>query len=216
MTKEQIAAMIQDILNANTTLSRTKYDRRDISILISRAYNDAVTDNLQMKYRGKIFLNSIIDGGFITSYEDVPILYNENRNIYYSELPVSILPLERDVGIRQISPMEDESTSFINSAVGDKFVQGPLEVSKYPKNPTFQRENDEVYYHADELPWYFKREGATVLMKLVRDISDIPDDEEFNIPGGYETKIIDWVFEKLGISSVVVPDNRSDANVQNN
>lgn len=215
MTKNQIAAMIQDLLNANSTPTKGKYDRKDISILIGLAYKDAVVDAITIKYRGKRIIASNIDGGFVTSYKDVPIEFDEDRQIYYSKLQASVLQLTGDLGLRQISPMEDESTSFIHSAIGDRFVQGPLEVNSYPKPPSFQVENDRVYYHADELPWYFKKNGK-VLIKQVRDISDIDDDDDFNIPGGYDTKIVDWVLEKMGIPASTVPDHRADANVQNN
>lgn len=213
MTKAQITAMIQDMMNANTTPSRGKYDERDIAILVGAGYSDAVTTSIIINYRGKRIIQSNIDGGFVTSYKDVPIVLDTDRKSYYSVLPVSIIQLPQDIGIRQISPMEDEWSSWINSSIGNQFTQSLLEVSNYPKPVTYQLENDRVYYD-DTLPWYYKDKGV-VLMKLVRDINDIANDEEFNIPGGLETKIIDWVFVKLGVPLEATPDNRADANPQN-
>ncbi len=213
MTKAQITAMIQDLMDANTTPSRSKYDVRDIAILVGAGYSDAVTTSIIINYRGKRIVSSRIDGGFVTAFKDVPIVLDTDRQAYYSVLPAAIIQLPNDIGIRQISPMEDERTSWINSSIGQKFTQSLLEVSDYPKPITYQVENDRVYYD-DKLPWQWKLSGAGVLMKLLRDINDIPDDEEFNIPGGLETKIIDWVFAKLGISFQAIPDNRSDANTQ--
>jgi hypothetical protein len=150
---------------------------------------------------------SIADG-YVTPYEKVPILTNTDRDLKYSKIPASVIQLPDDRGIRQVSPMQDESCHFIRIKMGNNFIYSKLEADHLLGKIGFWVEGENIYYK--NLPWYYEE----VLMKLVADISDVDEDAEIRIPAGKEIMLMNLVLEKLGVPQQVTQDVVNDQNSQ--
>ena len=50
---------------------------------------------------------------YIKTFKNVPVICDEDRDEYYSELPCAVIPLPMARGIRMISPMRGQGVDFI-------------------------------------------------------------------------------------------------------
>ncbi len=146
-----IAEEIQFILNGGNVSTDSQLDIRVIKLAVSQAAAKFVSMDYNAK--AKSFEGSI-SGTYLQVFEDVPVLFNPNRNKYYSELPYEYLNLNEDRGIHQISAMKDEENAFIPvrngmSSLLSNTPQGRMEgkVSFFPeglKNVIYRNDMDRL------------------------------------------------------------------------
>lgn len=152
---------------------------------------------------------------FETTYENVPVLKNENRDRFYSVLPAQLISLviknnsSNGIGVRQISGMRDEYDIFIPTNSNDSGVFYGLEAGGLSGKIGYWVEGDKVIY--ENLPYYW--EGKTVLIKMISSIYSLDEDDFIPIPAGEELNLEDLVFQRMtGIKAVPndkIADNKT-------
>lgn len=114
-------------------------------------------------------LNSI----YIKQYENVPVLTNSSQNIKYSALPVSVLKLPENIGVYQVSAMQERYSAFKSMQIAWQSMIGQ-DIGQYLLGKTgfvpFDKQVDYININPNV---------SEVLMFLVPKGADLSDDDEF-------------------------------------
>lgn len=155
-----------------------------------------------------------ISSEFETTYENILIQKNTNRNRFYSVLPAQLISLviknnsSNGIGVRQISGMMDEYDIFIPMNSNDTGVFYGLEAGHLSGKVGYWIEGDKVIY--ENLPYYW--EGKTVLIKMISSIYSLDEDDFIPIPAGEELNLEDLVYQRM-MGMKTVPGDKSADNV---
>lgn len=142
------------------------------------------------------------NGLFLGVYENWPVQWNANRKVHFIDLPGRIIPLPKDRGLPYIGPMYDETlqypivgqTSVSNS--GDYFQFAPMSFAQIEGTKVILRNHNDVV--------------NAVLVKLIRDVSDLTDEDTVPIPAGLEPQVIDMVAQFIAGRRALPEDNKND------
>ena len=138
---------------------------------------------------------------FTTTFEDVPVLFSEARNLYYSELPTLPITLERGLGIVQVSPMKDEASAFIPLAMASSGLYSGLPSENLFGLPGYRQQGRRIYYKN-----VVQGNPATidgVLIVMVSDTLPLSMDDELPMPSDYFVQVRDAVIKNMvGVPAV--------------
>ena len=128
---------------------------------------------------------SYVSGGFIYTFADVDVTNTIIKNLFYSTLPSSTIVLPQEIGVYQISPMQDQGSFFVPLRNGDYALMQGLEVSRLEGRYGYFIEGKRVYYTFSP-----SEKIDYVLMKLVVAIDNIGDDEMIVIPNDMQLQLV--------------------------
>jgi len=193
MTKEVLTKLVIRFLTGGDNVADTlsKYHPAEVEKYIEMAFNSVIY---------QICLNAISYNDFgqldayCKSFSNVPVICDELRDEYYSILPVSIINLPKNRGIRFISPMKDQRNQFVDRENNASDIYDELEVGMMPDMITYYRENVKLFYD-NRMTQELAENG--VLQKLIPAYSEWSDEDELPIPGGKDMDIVRTVIELL-------------------
>lgn len=155
-----------------------------------------------------------ISSEFETTYLNVDVLKDTDRDRFYSVLPAQTISLiikgnsSNSIGIRQISGMQDEYKVFIPMNSNDTGVYDGLEASGLSGRIGFWPEGQKVYY--ENMPYYWK--DKKVLIKMISSIYSLDEDAFIPIPAGEEVALGDLVYERMLKMDVTPEPKLADSN----
>ena len=121
-----------------------------------------------------------LHNSWLHTYRNVPVLFDEGTQSYYSDLPEEVLDLPHNLGIYHVSKMQDFQNPFRIQTIGELWL--------FSRNPndfiTFHYDADKIFY--DNWDYNIKE----VYMQIVP-LSD-PD-----IPDEFATEIINMVLNQF-------------------
>ena len=130
---------------------------------------------------------------YIKTYTNVPVVYNEEQDLYYSELPASPITLPNNIGVYMISKMQSPNKPFSPIGIGELFLYSGLPTTQY----SFDNEN--VYYYNIE------PEVKSVKMLIVASRPDEIQDDDVH-------EIKEMVLKQLMITRNIPEDKANDSN----
>jgi len=132
MKKIEFIESIQDRLP-------TKLHEKTLAIYIGRAWNTVVYETFRKDFSGLDI--------YTKTYENVPVSYDADVDVYYSALPVSIiqLPIAGD-GIRSIHSMKGKGIEFTAKRAEMEDIHSGLEVGTLDGPIPFYIMNGRVEY----------------------------------------------------------------------
>ena len=169
----------------NTDL-RTRYHPAIIAEYFNIVYQDVISTVYTQTAKTSDF--GSLDA-YCKAFENTPVEYSIARDEYYSIIPASYLTLPRNRGIRQISPMQDQSCKFLYRENNNVDVYSELEVSKVIPYTAFYVEGNKVFY--SNYNTLYSNSG--LLFKLICPLSEFGNDDEIGIPASQSGVI----FEKI-------------------
>lgn len=118
----------------------------------------------------------MVNEAWLKPFNNVPVLFNETTQTYYSELPKQILWLPQGSGLYFISRQQDISRPFFSMSTYGVFVFSQLINLKNDNTIYFRYDNDNIYYIS------FDPSIKSVFVQLVPlDDDEIPDEFVFEI-----------------------------------
>jgi hypothetical protein len=143
---------------------------------------------------------------FAKSYYDIPIQYNENTNQYYANLPVNIIQLNNNGGIRVVKPIGSGRT-FYKSTVSDIDLNEDSELKGFYDRTLYVMEGQSrvVFYNYD----YANKNIRKLHMRLIPDFMTYTMDEEIPLPSGRIMEVTNMIAKQL-YSQKKVKDTSSD------
>lgn len=129
---------------------------------------------------------------YTKTYPNVPILEDTQRMERYCELPVNVIDLPQNRGIRFISDQENQAIQYIYRDNNSVDIFSNLDIDRVSTKPRWYREKKKVYFSRHLSP-----NITGVLMKLIPNFSDLEDNDEAPIPSAYAKSIFDLVFQAM-------------------
>jgi len=151
------------------------------------------------------------DFGLLDAYTKtyiIDVLFDDLRKEYYSLIPIKIVDLPENRGIRFLSDVENQSIQYIYRSNNSEDIYNNLDVSKVSKRTRYYRERDKVYYRGVIIEM-----KEQVLAKLIPDFDSLEDEDDVSIPSAYGKLIFDLVFQSMSGMPMEKVSNDNNANV---
>ena len=188
ITKYALAELALRRLSGGDISKDSEINIREMMLAVSQARDFVVRQELwQLLAMGEVD----IAGEYITTYEDVAIHKDDKKNLYYSDIPANYINLPKDMGVYQISLMQDQFNSFVpTSSTFFSMYRGLLSQDLGGRKGYFV-EGKRVYYtnmaSADDI--------EKALFKLVVSSSEVDEDDIFPIPADKEMEVINMAVQ---------------------
>lgn len=196
-----IAEQIQEIISGYQTVDGYAVDIRIIELTVLQIANEILAIEVTRD------INSIYDEGtsqFLTTLKNVPVLYDADVDMCYSDFGIDYMKLNEGLGIWQVSTMKDQVNPFIHVPNGFMGTFSHLPAFRLEgKIGYFAEESSRIYYTVNILKKY---NIEKVLVKLITNTMD-----SF-IPYQYAPTIIEKA--KALLFSQKLPDKVDDNNIQ--
>jgi hypothetical protein len=136
------------------------------------------------------------DWGLLDSYTKtfvpVDVEWNDTRKEFYSKLPVAVVDLPRNRGIRFISDQENQAVQYLYRDNNSVDIFSNLDIDRVSTKPRWYREKDLIYFSRQLMPT-----TTAVLMKVIPTFSSLDDNDEAPVPSAYAKSIFDLVFQSM-------------------
>ena len=177
ITKAEIISKISDLASGGDSEPdyRSRYHPSDIEAICDEVYTNLIRSTYnpendeELDVFGKPFLN-------------VPVLFDEARNEFYSDLPCQVVQIPENSGIRLISPMQDQTVQICPIDNNGQFIFSKLESQMFSGVPTYYYEKSGTG-SGYKLFYDFRGENyPKLLMKLVSTFESLKYDDEVYEP----------------------------------
>lgn len=200
-TLYRIAEQAQRRLAGGQPTSDTAVKIQELIIAAQQAFAQIVKINLfENRRNGEYDVN----GSFIYSFDDVPVLFDTQKDLYYSELPSTYIALPNEMGIVHVSSMKSQFKGFVR--VNPNFLAQSygLKISGLLGNKGYWAENNKIYYvNMDKL-----NANNNVLLKLVVGLDSIdPYEDEIGISPEIQDQIVESIYQKYVVAEVQIPED---------
>jgi hypothetical protein len=194
-TKRQYSERcIIELQNDNRNID-FKIDERQVFLALDQVVNEMAAasyfENWKLSGAG-------IDEGFITTFEPITVVDQADGKVSYFDFPCNYAALPKNRGIDEIYPLKYNTTH--QSAV---VVLSHSDFRLYQNNPARGFEG-RLYGYPQGMRFYFstcevtKKYGPQFGVRLVvKDSSQISNDEWYPIPANIENLLIETVVKKL-------------------
>jgi hypothetical protein len=129
---------------------------------------------------------------YLTEYEDLPIKLDEKKNLYYTDLPAKVISLPNQLGVFQVSTMQDQSSIFIPTTVNSQWLYPNL-AEILQGNSGYYNEQKKIYF----VNYNPNDNTDTILLKLIVDRSELDEEADYQIPPSIEEIIYATVLNKF-------------------
>lgn len=203
MTKDELVNIIQtNLAGGNVTPDiMGKFHGGDIEKYIEIAYHQMLSELKDADidaYLGQITKTlETADGS-----KAIPVSYDEDLEIYYIDLPVSLAPMGKKA-IRLITPAKDLNSPFAIIETDAVPVFNEL-VDKYDDTISCYRQGDRVEFAN------YKKGVTHVQIRAIPSFSNLDDDDEIYLPGGKPKYIFDLVIGMYQPLKATPEDQKND------
>ncbi len=204
-TKYQIAEICSRRINAGFSSPNSTIGMQELIIAVNQAFGTVVKNSwFQNKNEGV----SEINGAFIYSFKNQPILYDNDLTQYYSVLPSSYIDLPHEIGVQQVSLMQTGNKTQNQSAMvrvfnGFNSLSRGLALESLQTRKAFYVEgNSIIYMGLSESDAQLK-----TLIKLAVSLENIDEDTQINLAPEIQAEIIEMVVAKYMVEKQI-PDTK--------
>lgn len=205
ITKEIIAERVLKAVSGGSIISYRKLDPREIY--------ESIETNRNAIMQEIVLGGGVLDGEFVTTFKNVPILDDPETALRFSIMPTKLISFADGGGIRQISPMKNQGLNFIRINGNTQGMFAPLESSKlqgrigfYPERTKVGTDQSiRVVYKG--CPFQYK----DVLMKVIASSYDFDEDEALPIPAAFEEKLVTMVIQSFAMNIGMPIDVKNDS-----
>lgn len=213
ITKRELIEKIQDALAGGEMVAdlQSRYHPDIIASHVAEAYDFLLVNGYRQSsasVRGKD--HSMLDN-YTKTFPAVPVEYDSEREENFVDLPVPVVVLPDNDGIRMVAYQKDQTKQLAPISNNANFVFSELECGIISEQGTYYVETNRIYTQFVGIP------PKNVLLKLVVSFDDLEDNDYIDEPNlvtksGVLT-IYDIVMGRLSNKSPekVVDDNNSMA-----
>ncbi len=183
MTKLEFAELCILNRSGGSPVSHQKFDPRDFYGYLEMAMAEILNAILKVE--------KYIDGAWLKTYEDVPVYWNDKRNVAFFKLPGTIMSIRGDKGLQSVAPMKSETDIqyyITQSAAVPVFDQ--LEAGQN-LDGAYECYLEGNYVVIPKMPKHLI--SGPLKVKTIPAVSAYDDDEQLRIPGDYSETIIEKV-----------------------
>lgn len=153
--------------------------REDIEAYLPASINYAITKQYYINKREDG--ESTIPNDFISTYY-VDVQYDQRRDIYYSMLPTQLISMDKNRGLRSISPIKGD----------DQFIEARFEARKHDSYYSGSTAQSTIYRLIGDRVDYdnISPSVTEVVIRMVSSIGSLNDEDEVPLPSGTEVEVI--------------------------
>lgn len=194
-SKNELADLVIEGLAGGISPDSHKFHRRVIIGYIDMALSGLVGKIVKSQESQGDFS---IDPAWIKAFNKVKIKFDGDRQLCYSDLPATLIALNKSKGLREVRWM-DESSSPEPFRLVDPMapsVLSNLECSELPTGVYHATlEGERVYY--PDMPANFAQMNAKVRMKMICGSDGFKNDEKLPIPDDLTDSLIERTMQLL-------------------
>lgn len=205
MTRAIIVEQILRLLDGGRNARNGRWKYQEIALSLNQARNTLARDFF---YAGLKSGDSFTDPNWISSFNEVDVQKDTDRNLWYSNLPATPIALPDGKGINMVSYQKDQYNQFIPLKNGSMWMFGEVGGEMdLQGNTGFFQEGKKIYFPNYQSTGYDK-----VLIKLVADSADLGDDDFFAVPPDAMEQIVKTVVSMYAPFSQKPVDMKNDNN----
>ena len=205
-TKRQLAEQNLRIIHGGDIHEDSQMDEREVWISIDQVRAKLIKHEIVANRKAGSF---DISGDFISSFEDVVVQKDSKKDLFFSLIPVKYVILPDDMGLYQVSFMEDQTSPLLRMPNGAVGMFNGLQASGLGGRIGYWVEKDRIYYHNFDKRY----DDSKMLLKLVASTADFDADDELPIPSDREDELVRSVLELYGVHRDT-PNDKSNDNVK--
>lgn len=162
----------------------SQLDRREVILRLRQIMNEKAKMSFFENYK---LGDAAVEGQYVATYLNIPILKDTGRNEQYSEIPVSYVALPKGRGVREVSPMKGNCNPFAIIQHGSKGIYRNLPAGNLQGHIGCYPEGNRIYYSNNPISKGFDK----VLMKLaVAAPDDLLDTAPLPIDASIENQLV--------------------------
>ena len=207
VTKAQMAEQVLRLIAGGDSSPDLKLDVRDVELLIDEALGYVIKASF---WENRKSGESEINSDFVTAFEDVEVRQDAKKNLRYSELPAKKIILPNDMGVYQVSRMEDQENTFKRMPNGALGIFKGLPAADLEGEIGYFVEGDRIYYNKN-LDFNYQKK---VLIKMVVSASSLDDDATLPIPGDMELQLLELIVKFAREQKIAPQDKVPDTSKQ--
>lgn len=198
MNKPEFIELVKIALNGGTPPSKSEGKFHDVVIEkhIGLAYSSVV---------GQIQDPFMLDG-FVFTFRNIPVEYDEDVDMKYSNLLAPVMNTVYFTGLRQVSPMKNQNISFFIRKSGSQPVWSNMEVSQVFTENALHIEGDRIYFQQ------INDEYQKLLVRQILPFDKLSDDVDFDIPGGAGGAMFAQIIQQMQVQLQIPENNKNDNN----
>lgn len=210
-TKKWFAEQVKLALTNEWPNIDDKLDEREVLLRLDATVNELAAKNYFENWK---ISGAKVDEQFITTFEDVEVVDQENGKPSYFVFPANYAGLPKNAGIVQVYPMRwlsvfEPPVSIISHEEYRRFLSNPAanmqgRLCGYPKNGSRY-----FYFTSCDVG---KKYGPMGMSLVIRDSSQIADDAPYGIPADKENfliaTVVAWYRARREVPSDSVRDNK--------
>jgi len=203
-----------------------EYTKKDIAFTILKAvggfsddsdtdireiyfYIDTIGDKLRFDVISAGLTGGVLDiSSYLKTYKNVDTTLDADLDLYYSDLPVSVISLPYGKGIWAISPMKDQNSGYIPRRSAAVQLTSGTDWSRMQGRVSFWKEEQKAFYSIKPVD--------KVLMKLIPIGKNIDESDVYPAPDNIVAIIVEAVIKTLQSKAPVdyLNDSNPAPNVQ--
>jgi len=129
---------------------------------------------------------------YIKTFTKIEVKEDSDREERFIDLPVRVVPLPKNRGIRFISDQKNQSVQYLYRENNSDDMYSDLDVDRISDRARYYKENDKIFF-SRHLPSSIKH----VLIKVIPDFESLDYEDELNVPSGFGKLIFDLVFQSM-------------------
>lgn len=185
MTRAIIVEQILRLLDGGRNARNGRWKFQEIALSVNQVRNTLARDFF---YAGLKSGDSYVDANWVSSFDNVVVSKNTDRNLWYATLPAQPIALADGKGIVMVAYQEDQYTQFIPLKNGAMWMFNEGGEMDLQGNTGYFQEGDKIYFPNYQSTGYDK-----VLIKLVANSADLGDDDFFAAPPDVFEQIVKTV-----------------------
>ena len=214
ITKRKLAEQALRIIQGGAVRDDAEIDIREVMMNVEQERDKLVRQDL---YESLQMGGGHVNGSFVTSYT-VSVETDNIKDMFFSKIPVTPLSLPNDMGVVQVSFIQDQYKPFIRMSTGQLglyhglpsegafgrigfFIENSLEFSQETSQGT------KIFYNKGMKKKDCDKE---ILIKVVAVSEDIAPDDIFPITPEMQSMIIRNVVELYSIMRNAISDEQND------
>ena len=127
---------------------------------------------------------------FLATYEDVKIVKDTLKNIYYCELPAKVIGFKNQEGVYQVSTMQDQSSLFTPCPTNVQWMSGEKINEQLQGRSGYYNQQQKLYF----VNYSPSTNTDTILLKLIVDRSYLEEEDDYQITPDLQKLILQETF----------------------
>lgn len=209
VTKYSLADQCKRILYSGNSAPKRNITPQELIIAVNQQFAYAIKQSL---WANKAEGINEVNGTFIYSFKNIPILRDSDLEQYYSQLPATYIDLPNEAAVQYVgimksgSDIQSQAEPMVRVFNGFSQLSRGLALENLQTRKAFYVEGSNVVYigMTDEMA------KNKILMKLAVSLDGIDEDTPVNIPPEIQQQIVDMVVKQYLVEKQIPVDKTAN------